>query len=413
MATTILVMIDGLSADTFGRRHADLPHLHALAARGTTVRRLAADPPATSLPGRSGILTGLGPDAHGVYGNLILDDAAFRYANPDDVRRPTLPARAQAAGRDVAVLGFGMVRPEDARTFHHAWWAHEMLQRARDLSPIPADEGWLRTSRHVDASGRLAALAGAGLPSGVPDAFTGDCLHDVLAGLEGDRRMLRWTAALATGPDAPDLILTEALMPDTLQHLAGYDADAAVWSLAYADALIGTLVAELARADRLDTTTLVIASDHGHGPVDRALHPERILPGFVASCEGGLLYVVAEGAARRAEAAARLAEHGATAVDGAFLPAEARRRIAAFAAPPGASFETADDPGDAPWGPPRLGSMHGFAPGTPSDERFLVAAGPRVPVAALEAAPANAVEATLAACLGLAPPGGGEPLVPA
>lgn len=410
---TILVMIDGVSADTFHRRPADLPNLHALAARGTTVRRLAADPPATSLPGRCGILTGAGPTEHGVYGNLILDGDAFRYANPDDVRIPTLPARAQAAGRDVAVLGFGMVRPEDARTFHHAWWAHEMLQRARDLAPIPADEGWLRTSRHADASGRLAALAAAGWPRGVPDAYAGDRLHYLLAGLEGDRRMLRWAAGLATQPEPPDLVVTEVLSPDTLQHLAGYDSDAAVWSLAGADALVGTLVAELERAGRLESTNLIVTSDHGHGPVERALHPERILPHMTSSCEGGLLYVRAEGAAARREAIARLAEHGAVPIDGGFLPADARDRIAAFAAPEGASFETAHAAGDAPWGPPRLLSMHGFAPGTASDDRFLVAAGPRVPRAVHERAAASAVEATLAVCVGLAPQGGGEPLVAA
>ncbi|MEX2540806.1 MAG: alkaline phosphatase family protein [Trueperaceae bacterium] len=219
MSPLILVMIDGVAADYLQRHRPNLPNLSALAEEGLLVERLASDVPATSLPGRTSILTGAPASEHGIYGNTIWDGELFRYANPDDVRTPTLPRRAMDAGLDVAAIGFGMVRPEDATVFRGAWWVNEMLQRAHDEEPIRADEGWLRTSRYQDASGRLAALAETGLAGEVPDAYAADRLHYLLSEPTGDRSMLRWSAGLATSDTPPDLLITEILAPDTVQHM--------------------------------------------------------------------------------------------------------------------------------------------------------------------------------------------------
>lgn len=410
MSPVLLIMIDGLSGEAFARRAADLPHLHALAADGLRVDRLEADVPATSLPGRTSILTGVAADRHGVYGNYVRDGDAFRYANPDDVRVPTLPRRAQEAGLDVAVLGYGMVRPEDARTFHHAWWANEMLQRARDLEPIPADEGWLRTSRHRDASGRLDALAREGHPASVPDAYAGDRMHYLMSELEGDRTMMRWSEGVLLQDPSPDLVVTEILTPDTVQHVAGFDDPFSTWALAYADGLVGTAVDALRRAGRLDDTTIVVVSDHGHGPVQEALHHDALLPGVAAAAEGAVLHVAAPEGARRRDATDRLAEVGAVPLPGDHLPPEDRGAVAAFVAPDGRTFEARPAGRDGVRGAPRSRSSHGFRPGHPHDQRLLIARGPGVPRARHAAAPSGAVEATVAQLLGLSPQGDADPL---
>ena len=425
MAPLILIMLDGVAAGYLARNAARVPHLQALAARGLQVECLAADLPATSLPGRTSILTGVDAAGHGVYGNLIWDGARFRYANPDDVRAPTLTQRALAAGRDVAVLGYGMVRPEDATTFHHAWWANEMLQRARDEAPIPADEGWVRTARHVDGSGRLDVLAAAGLPRGVPDAYAGDRMHYLMSEVTGDQTMLQWTAALASGgallvsgaqlgADAapPDLIVTEVLTPDTVQHAAGYEHPFAHWAISYADALVGDVVRALAQAGRLESTTLMVTSDHGHGPVERAFYVDALLPGATTACEGGVLYVAVDGHEEATRIARRLAEHGIRRLPGEHLPAPRRDEVAAFVAGGATGFEASPPAARAGAleGPSRYPSGHGFTPGTPSDERFLVVAGPGVPHRRIARASSQDVAATAAALLGLAPLGSGRAL---
>lgn len=374
------------------------------------MERLACAVPGTSLPGRVGIVTGVGPEVHGVYGNRILDGGAFRYANPDDVRIPTVAGRARAAGSHVAVLGYGMIPPEEADTYQHAWWANEMVQRGRDETPEPADEGWLRTVRQGDASGRLATLARLGYPSGVPDAYAGDRSHYLVAGMEGDRRMLRWAAGLAASAEPPRSIITEILTPDTILHAYGTNHPLAVWSLAYADALIGMLVSELERSGIVDDVDLVVTSDHGHGPVEAALHLDRILPDATVTSEGTIALVAVTDETHRVDVTTRLADHGVAPLDPSFLPLDAADRLAAFVAPDGCSFERAREPGDAVQSAPHYRSMHGFRPGHPFDERFLIAVGPAFATRTVPAAPANAVEATLADLLDLAPFGDGTPL---
>jgi predicted AlkP superfamily pyrophosphatase or phosphodiesterase len=406
----LVLMLDGIGADHVIRHPRAFPHLRALAARGLQVDRLASDVPATSLPGRTSIVTGVGAATHGVYGNVIWDGARFRYANPDDVRVDTIAARAHRAGRDVAVFGYGMIRPEDATTFHHAWWANEMLQRARDEAPIPADEGWLRTVRHVDASGRLAALAALGLPNGVPDAYAGDRVHYRLSELAGDAIMTRWTAAAATElAHPPDLILAEVLAPDSLLHAAG-ESHFGLWSLSYADSLVGELTAALERSGR--EATVMILSDHGHGALTTAYYLDALLPGRTSVSEGGTCLVVVDGAADRERLRALLAPHGITPLPGDHLPESVRPALASFAAPLGGVFEARapSDRAGACSGPPRYASGHGFAPGASADDRFLVLAGPGIRAGRLPRAAAADVEATLATLLGIAPLGLGASL---
>lgn len=410
MHPTLLVMIDGVSADYLSSHPGHLPHLTALGREGLRVERLAADVPATSLPGRTSILTGVAADVHGIYGNVVWDGERFRYANPDDVRVPTLPRRAREAGRDVAVLGYGMVRPEDASVFHHAWWVGEMLQRARDLEPIPADEGWLRTARHVDTSGRLAALAATGLPAGVPDAYAGDRLHYLLAEVTGDATMLRWSAGLLTSSSPPDLVLSEILTPDSVQHAAGAGHPFSDWSVGYADGLIGTLVHELELAGVADDVNLVVTSDHGHGAIGRVLYPDALLPGRDLSVEGSFLYLRVEGEQDAVAADDVLSQHGVRRLDGTHLPPDARLALATFVAPGDTAFETGGPEGEVV-GRPRNGSGHGFRPGHPADVRFLIARGPDVPRRHVAHAPSSAVEATLADLVGLSPFGEGASLV--
>jgi predicted AlkP superfamily pyrophosphatase or phosphodiesterase len=411
---TILILIDGVSADAVARHPRALPTLHALAERGLRVDRLGSDVPATSLPGRVGMITGVPPAVHGVYGNLLLDEAAFRYATPDDVRVPTIAARARAAGLDVASVGYAMARPDDVAAYRRGWWVGTMIQRPRDPAPRPAD-AWARVVARDDADGRFAALAEQGWPSGVIDLAGGDRLQYLVTALEGDRRNLRWASALATAEDGPDLILAEILVPDSVQHAAGHDSPFSLWAMAYADMLVATLLQELDRAGRLNETNLLLASDHGHGPVATALYADRILPGYATSGEGGILYVAAPEGPRREEAVARLAEHGVTPLDARPLPDDVAPRLAAFLAPDEVAFEST--PSGAPEGvtsgPPTYPSTHGARPGAPSDDRFLIAAGPDVPQRRMPSAGPADVEATLAALVGLDPGGAGRSLLDA
>lgn len=411
----IVIMIDGVSANYFAQRRVNLPNLDALAARGLVVERVAADVPGTSLPGRTSMITGVPASEHGVFGNTIWDGRQFRYANPDDVRMPTLPRAAIEHGLRAAVVGFGMVRPEDASIFKGPWWANEMLQRARDESPIPADESWLRTSGPLDPTGEWARLARAGFETDVPDAYAGDIVHNLLSGAAGDRTMMRWTTALATSEDPPDLMITEILLTDSIQHVAGQDHPFSDWAVGFADDLVGTLVSGLERANVLSETTIMITSDHGHGTVDRALYTDRLLPGRQVSSEGSVLLARIDDEADALALAQMLKPHGVARLSSSHLPDDRRGDLALFCAPDGCDFQPRPstegvDPA-ALSGPPKHLSSHGFRPGHPDDERFCVLVGPGIEPGRRQRAAAEDIAATAAGVIGVAGFGSGESFV--
>lgn len=401
MGKLIVIMIDGVSADYFLKHKKRLPSLANLANKGLVINRLSSVTPATSLPGRTTMMTGTSCDMHGVWGNTIWDGERFRYATPDDVKGLTLTKQAVDAGLDVAVVGYGMLPPEDAHVFHHAWWVGEMVQRARDDAPIPAAEGWLRTSRHKDATGRLSALVEQGYPEGIPDAYSASenpPLNYFAAELSGDAVMMQWTTGLACSEQAPDLIVTEILTPDSVQHVAGYESDVGHWSIHYADALVGQLVRQL-ESEGVTDYNFAIMSDHGHSVVHTALNPMKIIPEATYACECAWLYVHYSSEAELADVASKLAVYDIEPYNNEQVVPEFKNSVATFIAPEGMAFENSED--TEVKAAPKYTSSHGFRPGTLGDDRFCVFSGPDFSPQVIEQADALQITPTLAKILGL------------
>lgn len=397
----ILVLVDGLSADYY-EKHSDLlPNMRALVERGTQVRRLHSTVPATSMPGRATMLTGVGAERHGVIGNHVLDGGSFRVATPDDVATSTLAEWATGAGRDVAAVGFAMLRPSATSLFRPPWWVRGFMDGSR-FEKVPAERSAEYASDIKDPHGRLP-----------PPMTLGPVMEKegLLRGLAWDSWMMRATAALMSSTDAPDLALVEIAMTDSIQHQFGYESAEAHWSLSHADELIGGLMRTLADAGRLDDTAIAVVSDHGHAPMRTALYPDRILPGTVWESEGATLHVLLD-TAERGDVTERLAAHGAVAIASDHVPEPHRNRVATYAAPTACSFEHSP-PGaaaEALSGKPKYASTHGLMPGAPEDDRFCVVAGPGIARRAVDRAGANQLAATLAAVLDVnAPRGSGTP----
>ncbi len=404
MSKLIVIMIDGVSADYFRDNRAKLPHLSKLAKEGFVVDRLHSIQPATSLPGRTTMMTGVSCDKHGAWGNTIWDGKQFRYATPYDVVAKSLPQEAMEAGLDVAVMGFGMLRPEEAQVFRHPWWVGEMIQRGRDNTAKYAEDGWLKTTRYEDKTGRLEALFNQGYMPATPDAYASSsnpALTYLSAELAGDAVMMQWSAGLATSQKAPDLIVTEILTPDSVQHKMGYESLLSHWSVMYSDALVGQLVTCLQEAKR-DDYNLAIMSDHGHMQVKSVIHPDVIIPETEYAMECGWLYVNYQNQNELQEVAVKLAEYGVELSDASPIPEKYKHEIAVFVAPEGMTFEPViGDASEEPTGQPYNLSSHGFRPGTSGDDRFCVFLGPDVKQDSVAHADAIQVKPTLARLLGL------------
>lgn len=395
----LIIMIDGISADYFATCRDRLPHLDALAERGTVVNNLHAEVLGTSLPGRASMMTGFPADVSGVYGNMIWDGERFRYVNPDDVRVPTLPARAKAAGLSAAVIGFAMIRPEDATIFKAPWWVSEFIERARDARPLPSDLSWLRVFHHQDSGAYFNRVC---IEAGYPDSWHPmNVGNKWMMGMIADHYALTWTGLLAASPNPPDLIITEFLTTDTIQHETGYKSELSHWAIAQADAMVGAVVERLRSANVLDEWNIAVMSDHGHSEIETAIHPQVIIPGTIMQSEGSILMTIPKDESHRQHITEALARYGVEPYPSYFVPEEFRKQVASFAAPPKTSFEHDDPDETEPLGRPAMMSSHGLRPGLPGDDRFAVFAGPNIPRRMVETADAVQVAPTFARILGL------------
>lgn len=406
----IVLMVDGVSAEHYESERKQFPHFMALEQRGFRVKNLHSEVLGTSLPGRTSMMTGETADISGVYGNRIWDGKEFRYANPDDVCVPTLPARAKAAGKTVAVVGFGMIRPEDADIFVTPWWIGSFIQRARDAEPEPANLSWLRVADQKPGDYFERVCAEAGVPATLPVLDMTNEANRPFYGIVADHAMAEWVGVLATSGDAPDLIIAEFLSTDTIQHKTGYKSPLSQWSVAQADLAVGRILQRLRAAGVEDQWNIAVMSDHGHSPIETALHPQVIIPGVMVQCEGSSLLVAPKDAEELAFVTAQLAEYGVEPYPATCIPAAMREQLFIFVAPPLISFEN-DDPAETePTGKPSATSSHGLRPGLAGDDRFALFAGPDVPQGAADQADAVQVAPTLAMLLNL--PEGSFPAAP-
>ena len=398
----LLILIDGLGASYFAKHRRRLPHLDEIAGRGLFVERMFPDMPATSMPGRASILTGATPERHGIYGNRILGSDAFRCVTAEDVNVPTIATQAHEAGLDVACVGFGLVRAQDATTFHAPWWLHGFLNRASHVKS-PADPRWRKVPESKDPGDRLSRSHVGDVPVLQALPAEDDQLQSLLAGLGSDQVLMRCAADLACSDSPPDLILTEIATPDMVQHEQGYETDAAHWALAHADMLVGMLLRRLETAGRAQDYAIAITSDHGHAPIETAIYPEAIIPENVWETEGATLHVAVDNHRDRATVARKLEAFDVVEHESVHVPEGQRDKIATFSAPERHAFERkpAASPADQQTGRAITVSTHGLRPGSPLDDRICMILVPEAEQRSIEAATAPELTPTLASLLGL------------
>ncbi|RVM17891.1 alkaline phosphatase family protein [Sinorhizobium meliloti] len=398
----IAILVDGLSANYVREHRHLLPNLYGLGESGTMVDRLGAAVPGTSMPGRSCMLTGSTAASHGVYGNHILYNGAFKPAYPEDVGLPTIATLANRAGLDVACVGAGMVRPEDTHLFIPPAWLRGFLRGSRFHKHVPADR-LERTRVITDIQERLKPF-GIQSPYGhEAETLTVRDTPPVVAGFIADQLMIRTAAALANSDSPPDLILTEISMTDSTQHNFGYGSEVAHWAIGVADALIGSLINQLQQSGRIDDYAIAIASDHGHTEIRTAIFPEAIIPGITCECEGATLHVAVRNSQERANVTDALRDFGVEEWTSDHIPEGQRELIATYVAPRFHSFEEPPDSNilRETTGRPQYISTHGVRPGEPEDDRFCVFAGAGVPKVKIDKAKPEQYAASLARLLGL------------
>jgi predicted AlkP superfamily pyrophosphatase or phosphodiesterase len=208
----ILVSIDGFRWDYFDR--ADIPTLHALAARGVRSQGLIPSFPSVTFPNHYTIVTGLYPDHHGIIANTMFDPRI----GPEKFTMSSATAK-------------------DPR-----WWSGE---------PV-----WTTNTRQ---GGRSASMFWPGSEAVKPDDWR--AFDDNVPGPDRVRQVLEWLAR----PEAerPNFVTLYFSDVDHAGHDAGPDSDEVLEAAWRVDDALAGLVAGVRRLGLADRVTYVVVSDHG------------------------------------------------------------------------------------------------------------------------------------------------------
>ena len=383
----IVISIDGFAAFYWRDPAVRAPVLRRLAERGALAAGMECVFPSTTWPTHASLVTGVGPRAHGIVANHILNRATREpedltgdpiYDAPDLLRAPTVYDRAHAAGLRTAAIDWPATRNATTLDFNLPFFKDQRVFETQTSRAVWEE---LRALGYpVHRQGEWAQL---------PKRFYKD-------------EMVGSVAAHVVRRHEPDLLLLHFLCVDSLQHLYGPRSPEAYWALEYVDGLIGRLVASLP-ADALDRTTIFIVSDHGFLPSTREIRPnvrlrrlgalrfdEGRIAGdarFVMNHGAGALYRLDADVA----AVAQLAREIATmeGVSGMWTAAEYaalglptpddHHQVAdvMFEAAPGYAFGD-DAAGEDEHGAPKFLGTHGQRPIYADNAAFFLAAGPAI-----------------------------------
>ncbi|HXD99573.1 MAG TPA: ectonucleotide pyrophosphatase/phosphodiesterase [Candidatus Acidoferrum sp.] len=417
MPRLLLISIDGLAHFYWSDPLARMPVLRGLAERGAVADGMATVFISTTWPSHVSLVTGVGPRAHGVVANHILNRATGRaedftgdpvYDAADLVKAPTIYDRAHAAGLRTAAIDWPATRHAASLDFNLPFFKNQQIFETHTAPAVWAE---LRELGYpIERQGEWAELPRRFLK----DAMVADLAADVLH------------------RHAPDMLLVHFLCADSHQHLYGPRSPEAYWAIAYIDGLVGRVLAALG-GEGLDRTSVVVVSDHGFLPVTREIRPNVRLrrrgllrldaagnladaeARFVMNHGAGWVYAVGDGDRARLARDLRGELAGLEGVSAVWTPEE----YGALGLPTPAENPRAGDllleaepgyfmvdqmTGEEELGPPRYRGTHGQRPHHPDNHALLVAAGRGIKRGAtLGRITSRDVAPTLATLLGLPP----------
>ncbi|WP_434213180.1 ectonucleotide pyrophosphatase/phosphodiesterase [[Pseudomonas] boreopolis] len=224
----LLISIDGLRADALDRGLS--PNLSRMAAEGVRARWMSPSYPSLTFPNHYTIVTGLRPDHHGIVHNSMDDAALGRFA---------------LSQRDAVGNG--------------AWWGGEPIW-------VGAEKAGIRTATWA-WPGSEAPIQGIQPSRWQP--FDGKVPPEARVDT-----VLGWLAQ--DGADAPRFMTLYFDQVDHAGHDHGPQSPEYAQAIAVVDKAIGRLLDGMARERVLDTTDVIVVSDHGMASVE---------PGHVVAVE--------------------------------------------------------------------------------------------------------------------------------
>jgi predicted AlkP superfamily pyrophosphatase or phosphodiesterase len=218
-AKLLLISIDGLRADALDR--GITPNLSRLAREGVRARWMNPSYPSLTFPNHYTIVTGLRPDHHGIVHNTM-----------DDI-----------------VLGHFEISDRNA-TSDPRWWGGEPIWVGAEKAGIPSAT-WSWPGSEAPIQGRQPSQW---------QPYDGNVPAQARV-----ERVLQWLAQ--QGPQAPRLLTLYFDKVDHAGHEFGPNSPAYAAAITETDTAIGTLLTTLEQRGTLDSTNIIVVSDHGMADV--------------------------------------------------------------------------------------------------------------------------------------------------
>jgi predicted AlkP superfamily pyrophosphatase or phosphodiesterase len=295
--TVVLISIDGFPAWMWRDPTTPVPNLRRLAKEGAVADAMTVSNPSVTWINHTTMVTGVTPRRHGVLFNGLLVRQGVGQPpvieqwrdKADLVRVPTVYDVAHQAGLKtaqvdwVAILNSGTID-------------HEMLE-------IPKPGGEIE--KELVAKGVVSTQEIATFSKGKNIAW----------------RDMIWTHAATHIIETrkPNLLLFHPLTTDAINHQSGPGSMASHTAFAYADRLVGDVLAALERSGR--KATVLITTDHGFKKVQKVVLPNAALrnAGLLTAegartvkcdayvmAQGGVAFVYVTDPAKKAELKPRL-----------------------------------------------------------------------------------------------------------
>ncbi len=254
----VVISLDGFPAFMWSEPDLPVPNLRRLAAQGARAAAMRETTPASTWSSHTSLITGRSPRAHGVFylGQLRMPGPGQRaYVEQwtpkvDYVKAPTLYDVAHAAGLTTAESDWVAITGAPTVTW--------------PFPEIPSVGG--KVEQEMIAAGLLTAEQ-IGFMQHRPGRKS-LVFHD---------QMWARAACFVFEKHRPNLMLFHNLTLDAANHDYGHGSMACYLALAYADHLVGEILAAVARSGVRDRTTVFITSDHGFKHVQRLIHPNVAL----------------------------------------------------------------------------------------------------------------------------------------
>ena len=255
----ILISIDGLRADivnnpAFAENH---PYLARLMAEGEYCANVQTVFPSLTYPSHTSMITGVMPDKHGIVNNRpFIPEKNFVdwYWYADSIKVPTLITKAKQKG--LVTLGVSWPVTVGAEM---DWMLPEIKSVTDTISTVDLARKHDRPETFLES----AKIRGAVPEDGNPSGYNRDLLlHEIFMD--------------AFFRKAPHLSLYHMIETDLIQHEFGGKSDEAKDAFMFMDSLVGNIMAFLDENKLWETTTLMIAGDHGFRDYEKQVNINRL-----------------------------------------------------------------------------------------------------------------------------------------